>query len=255
LSLAVLMNLWFIWENWKKDRWRSFEFIGYYFVVALIVLPQMVLYSKSGMDNHYLFPAVIGIAFSTIYPLLAMKERYPTYFKIGLMIVVLIIVQHLFSTFQYFSGVARSTREITLMTDDLSHWAGPDRHVLIYGNPQFHFERLFGFEVVMKKIIKNKQTFLATYGSKKSMITTDIFSKDEMNWAFIDIKTVENWYGQNLFRNVPPKSLKDFSVIVLLSPDRFGEIFLRTSASWFNPKMFTRKNYKTLNIWIYYKNS
>ena len=251
-ALAVLINIWFIKEKWNRGQWRNFTFIGYYFVLACVVLPQIVLYSTSGMNDHYLFPAVIGIAFSTIYPLVGLKGKYPAYFKIGLIIVALIIAQHCFSTFRHFKDVANITGEMKALTDDLSRWAGSDRRVLVCGNPLFNNEALWGFRIAMEKMIKNHQTFLATYGSRNDMVATDCFKQDEAFWAFLDEGTVESWYGKNLFRKMSQKSRKDIQIIVLFSKDRLSETFLKTSAGWFNPKMFTYKDYNWLNIRVYH---
>jgi len=253
LSMAVLINIWFIWENWKKGQWQSFYFIGYYFILACIVLPQLVLYSASGINEYYLFPAVIGIAFSTVCPLVGLKEKYPVYFKVGLMIAGLIIAKHCYTTFFHFRYVANYTGEMKALTDDLSRWAGADRRILICGNPLSNFEALGALKIAIEKVVKNNQVFLATYGSRNDMVVTDCFKSDEACWLFLDEKSVENMFGQNLFRNMSRKSRKDIQVVVLFSTDRLGETFPKISYGWFNPKMFTYKDYRLLKMGVYHR--
>ncbi|HTA77367.1 MAG TPA: glycosyltransferase family 39 protein [bacterium] len=251
---TVLLNIWFVWENRKKDQWLRFEFIGYYLVLALIVLPQVVLYSKIGLDQHYLFPAVIGVAFSTIYPLVSLKEKLPNYYKIAFIVIALVILQRCLVTYNHFKDVAKTTGEIRVFTEDLSRVAGSDRRVLICGNPQAHYEMLDAINTILGKLIKNNQTFLATYGSANDMVTTDIFKKDETDWAFLKSKDAQSWFGQNLLSNMNQKSRKDIQVIVLFSADSLNNVFLKTSHGWFNPKLFAYKDYpEPYNLRLYYK--
>ncbi len=251
---AVLLNIWFIWENRKKDQWKKFEFIGYFLVLALIVLPQTALYSKIGLYQHYLFPAVIGVAFATIYPLVLLKDNLPNYYKIGLIVILLVICQRGLTTFDHFKDVAKTTGEIREFTEDLSRLAGSNHEVLICGNPQAHFEMLDAINTLLEKVIKNNQTYLATYGSTNDMISTDVFKKDETDWAFLSSKDAESWYGKNLFRNMNQKSRKDIQVVVLFSANSLDKVFLKTSKGWFNPKLFAYKDYpEPYNLRLYYK--
>jgi hypothetical protein len=251
LSLALIIGITLIWWMLRNGHRISSDIWGLYLCCMLIILPQIFLYSKSGIDNHYLFPAVIGIAIITVFPLREFEMKYQKMWIFFMVVIGVLIIQHVYVTFKYQRQVTQTTQEINDLIKDISTIAGSNKKVLIFGNPYIHFEKLFGFKTVMAQIIGNEQTYLATYGSIHTMLLTQISDGDEKKWGYIDSQMVEKWFTPHLYSRMNKADKMDVSAIVLLSPTIVELDFKKWGEDWMDFSQYSEKQYRAIDVAVY----
>jgi hypothetical protein len=237
----------------QKPEYQSKACLNLYIFGLLIILPQLFVYAKSGIDNHYLFPAVIGISILTVFPLSTFKFQNSKIKSIFIVCIAVIITQHIYVTYKYERGVVQETQEIGKMFEKIRNATQKNKTVIVFGNPYFHFERLFGFKTVMEKEIKDEQVYLATYGSKNTMFVLTTSGNDEQKWNYLNTKTVESWYAPNLFTSID-KSLKDKpEVIVIFSPSYLKNELSNWLKDGFNPVEYNIEKYLKIDTYVYFR--
>jgi hypothetical protein len=252
LMLALVLNALYLWALYKSGKRKDANWIGYLLLGLLIVLPQLILYAKSGIEMHYLFPTVIGIALLTIYPLAELKKFYPKLIQVATILMVGLILYRVVGTYTFFRNTAAVTKSIREMSDDLRAWAGTDSEVIVFGNSLAHFEKLYGFKTMMDKVEGNPSVYLALYGSKEKEFQTNVFHNEEARWSFLNSRDLNNCYDNKTFDQLSKKNPENLRTIVVLSYAKFHEDYLALTKSWFDPNQYVRKDYPEIDMSVYH---
>lgn len=249
LIIAVSLLLPLIWNQIQRRVWPNWEMSGLYLTALLIVVPQILLYSKSGVQDHYLLPMTVGISLATIYPIKWLNMPRPEVWKkIFMGIVLVFVVMGLKATYEYYRRTSTLTQEMKGMLDDLRKWAGQEKGIVVVGNPFVHFEKLHGFKTIVAKVVKNNQLYLLTYGSERADITTNSMREEENKWLYIDPGALAIWYEDKRVTEISSDAPGDQKVIVVFSPDKIR----KTLDEFVANKRAALKAYPALDMAIYY---
>jgi hypothetical protein len=259
-KLAIFINIIYAIIYFKNNRLNGFHISrisGFYILSCLIIIPQLILYSKSGINMHYFLPVAIGNSLLIIYPIKKIREKSNLHFQILMFALILtiflVISQNIIITKKYFQDVLSGTNNIQEMVTDISKCINQNSSLVIFGNPYTNYELLFAFKTVMDEVIKNNNVFLATYGSQKSNFITNTMKKDENGWQFLDPGDIEKRYNYQTIKSLNQKDLDKVKVIIVANASIIEKdlVKFKFKPSWFESDIFTRKYYPHLNLDIY----
>jgi|GEM_PF-2000856 len=257
-GLAIILNvIYFIlcFLRLKNNQGNRLNF-GFYILSSLMIIPQLILYSKSDMVDHYLLPCVIGVSFFTIYPLVEIQKQFSKYFVILNLFVLVIIYNNIVSTHGYFKYTSNDLNNLKGMVQDISSCLKPNTQLIIFANPYIHYERLYGFKTaIIDKVLELKKddVVLATYGHSNSNLKSDVFKEDEKAWSFLKPGDLEISYNHRTIKTVDPSQLKNTQVVVILGFHKFENDFRKLTSDWLDIHQFNYKYHSELDIGIYCK--
>lgn len=259
LSFAIFFNLFYILIQFISGKWKQFRFWGYYLLVASIIFPQVVVYSQTSFNWHYLYPVAIGISLLCVYPFTELSSRNTLITNILTVIIVVIVMRftltQIHQTYAYFQGVAKQTAVQKILIKDLQNKISRDDTILIVGNPYMHYEKLSAFNKILKIILKNDSSYFASYSTNGSYIKNKSDEEHEKKLQFINPKEVEKWYENKTFSKISNNELANIKVIILLSPSKIKKDFLKRSSTWFDESKYSYKKYDYNDLAIYYLNT
>ncbi len=247
-GVAIASNIvYFVKYHKYQDTINSF-----YTLIALIIIPQLIIYNKSGMFWHYCLPAAIGVSMLTFWPIVKIRARSIQGAKILTSIIFVIISFQIIFTVNYFKEVSTHVRSIEPMISDISRCVGREGVLVIVGNPYIDYEPLYAFKNISNKILYNNRTFLATFGSKNTHLFTNAWQKEEKSWDFLDVETLDNKYNNQTIKNISLHDLSEVKGVVLNHSNKIEQPLLDLKLDWFSPKL-NRKYYPELQMSVYCK--
>ena len=260
-------------------RNRYLQIDNSYILIALLIIPQLILYNKTGMGLHYVLPAAVGIALLIIYPIQQLRQAGEStpFFEVSnqdgnlnfrssknfnsivrknhncsgfhpiatlLNIVVLIVVfQQIIITQDYFKVLSDKLHSTQSMLGNISSCVGGNDKLLIVGNPYLSYESLYALHIITSETMKHNQTFLATIGSQKShLITDDLKVKEnEEKWYFLKPSSLEKAYNDRTINNLSKQDLSNITGIVIVNANVIQEALLKLNLDWFKPDILERE--------------
>lgn len=227
----------------------------FYILGILIIVPQLIIYNRTGIYGHYFLPVSIGIAFLIIYPIKKAGETANFYSRILMfslvLLVTMIISLNIITTKQYFQDVHARTSSLQEMVSDLSQCTGQNSPLVIFANPYINYEMIMAFKEVMNGVIKNDHVFLATYGSENSNFITDVIKEDEKHWKYLNLSKLKDRYNNQTIESLDQNDFQKIKAIVIANAKIIEKDFNQFNLSWFEPNVFTRKFYQNLDLEIY----
>jgi len=199
---------------------------------TLIVLPQILLYAKSGFDNRYIVPGILGYSI-----LIVQMSRYiyKNAIDLGKLIYLLIFLCLIFKFYDAwriahdFTIEGKTTRELLNLVEKNTVI---NDHFLIVANPFVYREWAFSIGIYLNYLEKRNNLYLITYGSQRSDFITNTLSQEEKGWAFLNPETLKRAY--KTLSNIKNKDLIHCVVV----PPKLKHDFLISSSDWFNIQYF-----------------
>ena len=246
---------------------------GFYIFSLLIIIPQFILYAKSGMENstHYLFPMIIGLSLLTVYPLnliesLSEKKIKALYIVASILIVLLAIGEYKVAK-HYFIDKSHYLNNLEKM---VSHppdcLQSKENNVLVIGNPYSYSEPLPAYRefILEGKLHLNlKNIYLGTIGSIDSDLIAKNSNKDsvDLEHKFYRDKGsqqqhMEEEYKHNTLNSLNSEELKNMNSIVVFSFTEYNKDFQTDTNQWFNSKdyklnLYPNVLYKDIDIGVF----
>ena len=205
----------------------------------MIVLPQIIIYSKSGIHGYYLLPALIGCSFVVIILLNKLRENNFVYLATT-SILCLILLTNIMETWQGFHGIVTNNKNLFVVLNQVELCATPDDPILVVANPRVNFEALYGFKIYFEKVLKRDNLLISTYGAEGTLFNSISLQEEELFWKFLDPEfPTREWYNNKTITQFQDKGA--IKTILVMSYDKIGKDFLNTSKSWFSEDLFTSK--------------
>jgi hypothetical protein len=278
IGIAFLVNIIYL------ARYKESESKGFYLFVCLVIIPQLILYNKTGMYAHYILPASIGFSWLIFYPLSRIDKQYyntnsasPTalashpqawergwgwriglsgfsnliWYKILIIIVILVIFIQIRFTRNHAYGVANDLGVVQSAITNISACVDRNKSLAIVANPYFSYEMTAAFKSLSERVIKTDKIYLATYGSHNSYIKIDAMQKDEQKSHFINPSELENLYQNMTVSSLTIKERRDIKGVVILSASKVENILQGLNLDWLKEDSFTRKSFSPLDLSIY----
>ncbi len=226
---------------------------SFYILAALVILPQLIIYNKTGMNWHYILPASIGVSFLAFYPISKLAKKSSTSYRIVLSIVLTILILQVIFTGSYFASTSKRTATIEPLVSSIRNCVPKDAPLAIVGNPYVDYELLTSFYIIADLAIDNHHTLLATYGSRNSNLVTDVLKVEEQMWYFLDPKSIENTYKNRTIDRLNLQQLGNLKGIVLTHASKVEKSLVALNLDWFHPDLLAKKYYPELDISVYCK--
>lgn len=212
----------------------------------LIVIPQYILYYKSGIHSRYYLPVMLGFSFSSVYLLkLIFDSKFTSvitkYFFLSL--TVLLILYEIFTyTIPDLIGFDKERRATTGLLNFIEKNTGKESSVLTVMDPVHHWGYGKSFFVYMNN----------SNGSRN--LSFKFIKLDTMIYPYNDSALYKNteaytgrYFGSYLFDSVNNTGNFDF---INVFPGLENK-FLKDNPDWFNKENFEKKEFG--EFIVYYK--
>jgi hypothetical protein len=201
------------------------------FVLAgLIVVPQIVLYMKSGMMARYLLPGIMGYTFLMVVLLRYTRENSGKKLLSVIMVVLLAVIslQQLRVTRYTAIGFAIEGKQINAWLQSIEQNTDEQDKILVVTHIHRHYEASISLKMYLE-VKSNRKNTLFSPANLQVKSATARFWKELNRYFFSHFKgfTLENSEDRNRLQ------------AILVFPG-LEEKFLKTSAPWFNPAHFKR---------------
>lgn len=217
ILLLILLSTVFIsqvTQTVKKSQIPPTHDIFYPLVIfLLIVLPQAILYTKSGITERYLLPGMLGFAFLILWFLKLIRERslkLSQWLFVLLTLILSLKLNTAFKAAQYFAEDGRITNELlrTIETNTTQN-----SQILIALNPQIHYEAAFSIKRYLNGVIQRDRLYLATFGSKEADFLTNHLVDQEKTWSFLSTNQLRNFYQNKSFQTIQNPDTIDCAIV------------------------------------------
>jgi hypothetical protein len=213
-------------------------------LVGAYVMPQAVLYAKSGIDERYLIPGVIGFAFLTVY-LLTKTEQLITLkaLRFGTAaILVIVILLTLTADFRLARSDAKAFAaegaSLRRALDTLASNTKSNDAILIVADPALDFEASY-----------STLRYLTIQASKKNTYIDPIWRLNRADYSPFQ-KRLGNFHLSQL-GNHYIDHLQDKSQIKAIFTYRgTDKAFNQLLPTWFNAKSYTRLDFGNFIVYV-----
>jgi hypothetical protein len=216
----------------KKSFFKSILCIlkALYFPVTLlilVILPQILLYAKSGISQRYLLPGILGYSFLLISLYSYLNKNCKLVSNLTLLLIMISLCFKLnlaVEAAQTFALEGKSTNALLQTVQANTKVTDP---ILLVTNPVIYEEWNFSIKKYVNYVSQRDNLYLAIYGSKES----DFFREIE---TFYNYKTLDRI-----------KNKTDIQCIVTFP--EMKRIFLKNSSSWFVRQNFEEYEFGNFN--------
>lgn len=251
-GLAIASNITYAVIYFRdRENTQRLESGGFYIVIAMMIIPQLILYNKTQMVWHYSLPAAIGVSLLTFEAIKKIRSRSKIVAQRLMMICTIVICLQVIFTANYFQEVAIRVSRIQSMVADISNCVGQTDPLVIAGNPYTNLEMLESFQIVSSEILKNDRVFLATYGSQKSHLKIDIMQEEEKPWYFLDPEYIHKKYIHRTIDSLDLPSRSKIKGIVLANAKKVEPKFAELKLDWFVLERLNKRYYPELDLSVY----
>ena len=184
-------------------------------LLTLIILPQAVIYAKSGISQRYLFPGILGLSFgiTCIYRRLRQRAKPLVYVLLFLIVFSLILKLGLvLEKSRIFALEGRSTEALLTAIADNTE---PNSQIVLVTNPYVYSEWTGSIKKYLEYVSKRPYLYLATYGKA----TVD---------PVLERKILDLYGARTLDRVTDPQKIQ----CVIVFPE-LQKQFLKRSVDWF----------------------
>ncbi|MEO8448051.1 MAG: glycosyltransferase family 39 protein, partial [bacterium] len=148
--------------SFKKDqRFKTGKKQIYYLCIwwVLLVVPQLALYAKTGMEERYYLPFMLGFSFMSVFVLkeIFSVELIPKVIKYSYLILMIayLIYQFAFRTIPVLTKFADECRATSKMLNSISETKGKEK-LLIIMDPVQNFHEVYSIKIYMNHERFNK---------------------------------------------------------------------------------------------------
>ncbi|NEQ98918.1 MAG: hypothetical protein F6K30_19730 [Cyanothece sp. SIO2G6] len=240
ISSAVAIAL-TLWKRVGADSYLRYIF-PYSLITFAIVSPQILLYSKSGIDgffNNYLIPATIGTAL-VISASLAFLNRHSRLLFYGAITLSLVLIFSKFPPFlRGYHRLAQDSFYMNELIRQADRCTPDEKYVLIALNPRVRYEAAGATRTAFNHLYDREKLVLATYGLEGTDFFSDTYKEAEKAWSFLSPQSVSQLYEGVTIGSFENK--EEISSVIVF--DQLDEEFFQTSGDWFEKSKFSVEEY------------
>jgi hypothetical protein len=221
---------------------------------AAIVIPQLIIYNKTGMAWHYVLPCAIGISFMTFYLIEKISNRSQLQGKVLMILATIVIILQIFFTQNYFRETTNRLAKIQSIVADVSTCVDRSDTLAIVGNPYTDYEALEAFnKIIVNGIIKNDRYVLATYADREANVHLSVMKDREKSWYFLNPQKLEEFYHHRTIDTLSVQDRTNLAGIVLMNSTKVEKSLAELKLDWFSPERLSKKYYPELDMSVYCK--
>lgn len=222
------------------------HFLNYSVLFFLIIIPQYVLYYKSGMRDRYLLPFFLGFSFFIIYLLkeIFQSKQISSFVKYLFLFLVaaLTFFQIKNDTVPYLKIYADDSKATNRLLGSVIANTNRESVLTAVIDPVQNFEQGKSFMIYMRNFADKKNI---NFKMTKREYVTDSFS--DTNFYNLSERSARIFFKRELFDSL--KSTESVECVVIFP--KLEKVFLEENKSWFNPDNFRKESFDQYNV--YYK--
>ncbi len=239
--VAILAILLVVTIVWRKESFLNIsrKLAPTLVISLLIVIPQILLYTKSGIDGIYLIPATVGVALLTcqILTLLQSQAKFVGYFLSALLFVI--VLTGLPAVLSTYSQTAIDSKNMNNLFQQAQACTPNNDPILVAVNPRVRYEATLAVKRALNYVYQRNNLILATYGLEKTDFFSDRLQLVEASMSFLNPQGPLEWYDN---RSITHFSEKDrISAVIVF--DHLDEDFLKSSDNWFIPSNYKHTDF------------
>lgn len=162
--IIIFVSLALTLYKYKKDKKKIGQLLINLLLPAvfasIIVLPNLILYAKSGMGGRYFLPTTIGIAFLIVSILKQIENKYSWIYKLLVVCIILFHAKPVYTTILKSKSFAKEGHLTSKMLTIINKNSDENSNILFVGNPAAHFEWSYSLN---KYLITNKNIYMYVY--------------------------------------------------------------------------------------------
>ncbi len=191
----ILISTIYLFLLFKKERYNFFRnkniylFLLMIIISFLITIPQILIYSKSGMTERYLVPAVYGPAFIIIAILKLLRSDFHNFFSgyfliskvfylITIFLSIFIAIHHLYEATKAANSYKYEGLNLDSKFEKIKKLTKQDDIILIMGSPELDYEYLLTTQLYLRDVLGRKNIY--TYNIENLRIPYSSLSKFEI---------------------------------------------------------------------------
>ena len=206
----------------------------FFLLFLLIVAPQILIYSKSGMFERYLLPGALGCSILILYMYRFIKENSRTLGRLTSLLIIASLAFKLSLAWNSSYKYAIEGKRTNELLSSIERNTVPNDRILIVTNPFLYYEWSSSIKDFLNYLMQRNNLYLVTYGGQKSDFITNTLEKEEAPWYFLDPKKLKEYYNYQLLDKLRDKeSVRCVVVFPELKND-----FLNSSSNWFSINNF-----------------
>jgi hypothetical protein len=151
-DVIILLMLGFLYYELKDEK-KFIQLIKKLFFPAvfafLIVVPNLILYAKSGMSERYFLPSTVGLAFLIVYILRIIKGEFCWLNKLLIFIIILGYSQPVYYTYDNAVNYAKEGMQIKKMLTAIVQNNNGKTNNLLVANPAYNYEWSFSLKTYL----------------------------------------------------------------------------------------------------------
>jgi glycerol uptake facilitator-like aquaporin len=143
INIIIILSLLLIYyelKDEKKFKAILIELILPAIFAFLIVVPNLILYAKSGMDERYLLPSTIGIAFLAVSILRTINKNHSWLFKLLVVIILIIFAKPTNMVVKRARNFANEGFQTEKMFAAIIQNSNENSNILLVANPAYYSE-------------------------------------------------------------------------------------------------------------------
>lgn len=221
------------------------DFLNVTILFLLIIIPQYILYYKSGMRDRYFLPFVVGFSFFTIYLLKLIFDsqnitRFVKYLHFS-MILFLLIFEIRFNTIDYIVKFAADSKSSVKMLDSIISNTGKDASILAVIDPVSGYEQGRSFMIYLNNIAEMDKVY---FDLVRKDYVTDSFS--DSSFTRISENATFAYLSSHLIDSIKNKS----SIECIAVFPKLEKNFIEKNKEWFDEGNFRREEFDFYTVYF-----
>ena len=202
-------------------------------LLILALVPQILLYSKSGITaGFYLFPAIVvaSLFIAKSLSFISQGSRH-----LGLLLVILtsmILLSKIPAVLAVNTKIAQDSRYMNKMLEQVEICADEDQEILVVVNPRVRYEAADALQRVLRETADRNNLLIATYGLDRTQFYSNLLEEAEKQFMFLDPQSMDKNYQNKTILDLEDKN--EIKVIIVF--DKLDTEFSATNKDWFDPQ-------------------
>lgn len=214
--------------SWKSLYQTFSSLVILLILFALIVIPQAILYAKSGISQRYLFPGIVAYSLLNIWLYRDTNQRSKNLSQFILLLIGISLsfkLHAVWGTARIFALEGKATNQ--LLTTIAANTT-PTESILIVTNPLVYYEWNYSIKKYLNYVSDRTNLYVASF----EQVDTNDFGKKLR--TFYNGQTIEKVKEKNQIQ----------CIVVFPS---LNKAFLRNSLNWFNRQQYQEFVFKGFN--------
>ena len=193
----------------------------------LVVVPQILLYAKSGISHRYILPGIIGYSFLLLALYSLLNQNYKLVTKFILALILISLGSKLSLAWEAAHTFALEGKSTNALLETIEKNTTMNDTIVIVTNPTIYYEWSFSIKKYLDYVSQRHNLYLDAYGNPRSSF----------------YRKVESYYNDKTLTQLNNKS-KVHCIIVFPEMKR---IFFKNSHDWFFKDSFEEYEFSNFN--------